>query len=64
VDVEHAIVISRTSRCAHTLLTKPECHCPACLAEQLMAHSPAAKAAPDPAGEKSDPSAVWASPAA
>jgi hypothetical protein len=64
VDVEHAIVISRTPRCAHTLLTKPECHCPACLAEQLAAHRPAATAAQVPAGEKSDPGAVWASPAA
>jgi hypothetical protein len=31
---------SRTPRCAHTSLTKPECHCPACLFEQIAAHCP------------------------
>jgi hypothetical protein len=33
---------SRTPRCEHTLLTKPECHCPACLAAQIAAHGPMA----------------------
>jgi hypothetical protein len=28
----------RTPRCKHTLLTKPECHCPACLFEQIDTH--------------------------
>lgn len=31
-------VASKTPRCEHTLLTKPECHCPACLAAQIVAH--------------------------
>lgn len=29
---------SKTPRCEHTLLTKPECHCGACLAAQIAAH--------------------------
>lgn len=29
---------SKTPRCEHTLLTKPECHCPACLAAQIAAY--------------------------
>ena len=33
---------SRTPRCEHTLLTKPECHCQACLAAQIAAHGPLA----------------------
>ena len=28
----------RTPRCEHTSLTKPECHCQACLAAQIAAH--------------------------
>ena len=39
-------------RCPHTALTKPECHCPACLLEQIARHgAPAARApvAPEPA---------------
>jgi uncharacterized protein (DUF983 family) len=31
---------ARTPRCGHTSLTKPECHCQACLAEQIAAHAP------------------------
>jgi hypothetical protein len=27
------------TRCRHTLLTKPECHCRACLLEQIAAHA-------------------------
>jgi hypothetical protein len=34
---------SRTPRCRHTSLTKPECHCPACLSEQMEAHRPRAE---------------------
>jgi hypothetical protein len=34
---------SRTPRCGRTMLTKPECHCPACLAEQISAHAPVAQ---------------------
>jgi hypothetical protein len=37
---------SRASRCAHTLLTKPECHCPTCLSEQIAAHAPAGQQGP------------------
>jgi hypothetical protein len=33
-----ADVASKTPRCEHTLLTKPECHCPACLTAQIAAH--------------------------
>jgi hypothetical protein len=33
---------SRAPRCRHTSLTKPECHCPACLSEQMAAHRPGA----------------------
>lgn len=29
---------SAIQRCGHTLLTKPECHCRACLFEQIAAH--------------------------
>jgi hypothetical protein len=36
---------SRAPRCARTMLTKPECHCPACLAEQISAHSQVAQRA-------------------
>jgi hypothetical protein len=33
-------------RCPRTRLTKPECHCPACLLEQIAMHgTPAARAA-------------------
>lgn len=28
----------RTPRCEHTMLTKPECHCQACLAALIAAH--------------------------
>lgn len=31
---------TRAWRCAHTLLTKPECHCPTCLSEQIAVHAP------------------------
>jgi len=34
----------RVPRCARTRLTKPECHCPACLLEQIAAHGPVASA--------------------
>jgi hypothetical protein len=33
VDVHDGI-----ARCHHTLLTKPECHCRACLFEQIATH--------------------------
>jgi hypothetical protein len=33
----------RTARCEHTLLTKPECHCPACLSELIAAHGTAVR---------------------
>jgi hypothetical protein len=36
---------SRAPRCGHTMLTKPECHCPACLAEQISAHGQVAQRA-------------------
>ena len=31
---------TRAWRCAQTLLTKPECHCPTCLSEQIAVHGP------------------------
>ena len=34
--------VSRTPRCTYTLLMKPECHCPACLSEQMATHRPEA----------------------
>jgi hypothetical protein len=59
LDMEHAISlaagrdrtaggwwVSRATRCKHTLLTKPECHCPACLSEQIAAHAPATQQGP------------------
>jgi hypothetical protein len=30
--------VGRPPRCEHTMLTKPECHCQACLAAQIAAH--------------------------
>jgi hypothetical protein len=30
--------VERTPRCEHTMLTKPECHCHACLMAQIAAH--------------------------
>jgi hypothetical protein len=33
---------SRTPRCGYTSLMKPECHCPACLSEQMATHRPEA----------------------
>jgi hypothetical protein len=33
VDVHDGI-----ARCRHTMLTKPECHCRACLIEQMATH--------------------------
>jgi hypothetical protein len=30
--------VSRIPRCGNTLLTKPECHCLACLSEQIAEH--------------------------
>lgn len=30
--------VERTPRCEHTMLTKPECHCQACLMAQIAAH--------------------------
>jgi hypothetical protein len=32
-------------RCAYTLLTKPECHCPSCLSEQIAVHAPRSRRA-------------------
>jgi len=32
-------------RCAYTLLTKPECHCPSCLSEQIAVHDPRSRRA-------------------
>jgi hypothetical protein len=40
--------MSRTPRCKHTLLTKPECHCRACLSEQIAAHGHGAKQSAGP----------------
>jgi len=43
--------VPRVPRCPATRLTKPECHCPACLLEQMAAHGKAAPgAAPRAAG--------------
>ena len=43
-------------RCPRTRLTKPECHCPACLLEQIAMHGrPAARA---PAADEPAPAAV------
>ena len=56
--------VERTPRCEHTMLTKPECHCQACLMAQIAAHGslstrrltaaqPGRKfAAPGPVGRK------------
>ena len=35
-----SVEASKAPHCEHTLLTKPECHCPTCLAEQIAMHSP------------------------
>jgi hypothetical protein len=40
----------RIPRCPSTLLTKPECHCRACLLELISTHGTAAAAAPAPRG--------------
>ena len=32
----------RAAVCTYTRLTKPECHCRACLFEQIATHAPAA----------------------
>ena len=41
--------VTRIPRCGHTLLTKPECHCPACLSEQIAEHGrPGKVAQPNP----------------
>lgn len=42
-------LISGTPRCPRTLLTKPECHCPACLSEQIATYGPTGAAAQRPA---------------
>ena len=45
-DAVRARAAPRVPRCPRTRLTKPECHCPACLLEQIAAHGrPAAPAA-------------------
>ena len=49
---------SRTPRCRHTSLTKPECHCPACLAEQISAHAPVAQRAEAPGSMRIAPTAA------
>jgi hypothetical protein len=52
---DHTAPEERVPRCAHTRLTKPECHCLACLAAQVAAHGPVAAqgirplVAPEPA---------------
>jgi hypothetical protein len=38
----------RVPRCPSTLLTKPECHCRACLLELVSTHGGAAAAGPAP----------------
>ena len=42
--------LSRTPRCSHTLLTKPECHCTACLYEQIATYGRIAGGAARPVG--------------
>ena len=37
--------VERTPRCEHTMLTKPECHCQACLMAQIAAHGSLSTAA-------------------
>ena len=37
--------VERTPRCEHTLLTKPECHCQACLMAQIATHGSLSTAA-------------------
>jgi hypothetical protein len=49
---------SRAPRCGSTMLTKPECHCPACLAEQISAHAPVAQRAEAPGSLRITPTAA------
>lgn len=42
--------VSRAPRCEHTLLTKPECHCAACLSEQIATYGPRVAAQAPAAG--------------
>jgi hypothetical protein len=44
--------LPRVPRCPATRLTKPECHCPACLFEQITTHGTAAARATASAGVK------------
>lgn len=44
-------------RCPRTRLTKPECHCPGCLLEQIAAHGRPAALAPSPAAAEAPPPA-------
>jgi hypothetical protein len=44
---------SDAPRCKRTMLTKPECHCPTCLAEQISAYGRGAEFAPEPAAGSS-----------
>jgi hypothetical protein len=43
---------TRVPRCPRTRLTKPECHCPACLLDQIAAHAGAERRATPRAGVK------------
>ena len=47
---ESATQVSRIPRCGNTLLTKPECHCQACLSEQIAEHG--RRATLSPAGQR------------
>jgi hypothetical protein len=42
----------RVPRCPATLLTKPECHCRACLLELMSAHGTSAAGPAPPRGAK------------
>jgi hypothetical protein len=38
--------------CDRTGLTKPECHCPTCMAAMIAAHAPASRAPMQPAASR------------
>ena len=40
--------------CDRTGLTKPECHCPTCMAAMIAEHAPALLAPPGPAPSRGD----------
>ena len=46
--------------CDRTGLTKPECHCPTCMAAMIAQHAPALSAPSRPAASRDDVTASYA----